>query len=115
MLAYAVLRQSLQGFRTAIEALALTCQRNQIDEAFGCMLAVPPQKVEVALSVKSSLIQSGLIKLVGRTSFSIEDSLEAPDNLCWILMKSHASVDSLLECFFRDATRKTEPSKTLPT
>jgi len=103
LLAYIVLRQTQQGFLLAIEALGFTCQRNQIHEAFGCMLAVPSAKTRTALSAKSALIQSGLIKLGGNGS-ALEDSLEAPENLCWVLMKSHANIESLLDCFFREAT-----------
>ena len=103
-LAYAVLRQSQQGFRLAMEALDLTCQRNQIHEAFACMLGVPSAKTRAALSAKSPLIQSGLIKLGSRNAATIEDSLEVPENLCWVLLRSHASVESLLECFFHEAT-----------
>jgi SpoVK/Ycf46/Vps4 family AAA+-type ATPase len=103
-LAYVVIRQTLQGFRQAMELLDISCQRNQIYEAFGCMLAVPASKTRAALSAKSALVQSGLVKLSGSHSFSLEDPLEAPENLCWVLMKSHDSVDSLLESFFREAT-----------
>lgn len=104
LLAYAVLRQSQQSFRGAMEALDFSCQRNQIHEAFACMLGVPAVKTRAALSARSPLIQSGLIKLGGKNAATIEDSLEAPENLCWVLLRSHASVESLLECFFREAT-----------
>ena len=104
ILAYVVLHQALPGFQLAMEALDFTCQRNQLHEAFACMLAAPSSKTKMAFSANSALIQCGLIKLTGNGCSTIESELEAPDNLCSTLLKSHENVDSLLQSFFREAT-----------
>ncbi len=104
ILAYVVLRQSLQGFQLAMEALDFSCQRNTLHEAFACMLDVPVAKTRAALSANSTLIQCGLVKLARTSGMTIENELEAPDNLSSILLKSHENMDSLLQSFFREAT-----------
>lgn len=104
LLAYVVLLYSIPLFWKTLEALDFDCPGNQTYDAFGCMLALPPSKARSALSVKSSLIQSGLLKLASNRLSAIERRLQVPDNLCDVLLKNHDGVDSLLQSFFREAT-----------
>jgi SpoVK/Ycf46/Vps4 family AAA+-type ATPase len=104
ILAYAVLRHALPPFGAALETLNYICPAHQAHEAFGCMLGVPFPKARAALSAKSLLIQSGLIKLAGYDTSSIEDRLTTSNILCDVLLKSHDGIDSLLQSFFHEAT-----------
>ena len=103
LLAYAVLLDSLVQFRITLEALDFECSSDQLYEAFSSMLGVTSAKMRIALSAKSALIQSGLVKIT-ESEFSIENRLEVPDNVCEVLMKRHSDVDSILRSFFREAT-----------
>ncbi|MFZ4534934.1 AAA family ATPase [Propionivibrio sp.] len=110
VIAYAVLRHSLPTFLQTLEFLNFECSPEHTHEAFSCMLALPVAKMRLALSAKSALIQSGLVKQADASFSSIEDRLEVPENLCRILLASHRDVDSLLESFFSEAT----PAKLKP-
>lgn len=104
ILAYAVICHTLPLFRATLETINFICPAHQAHEAFGRMLALPPSKARAALSAKSSLIQSGLVKQIGYDTATIEDRLVTTNNLCDALLKKHDGVESLLQSFFREAT-----------
>jgi SpoVK/Ycf46/Vps4 family AAA+-type ATPase len=110
ILTYAALHQSLPNFLQALELLDVECPPEHAHEVFSCMLALPATKTRMALSAKSALIQSGLVKLADSQFSSLEERLEVPENLCRILLRKHDSIESLLDSFFSEAT----PAKLIP-
>lgn len=104
IIAYLALYQSLPRFHVTLACIDFDCTPQHTHVALSCMLALPPAKTWLALSAKSALVQSGLIKLTSEDYASFEDRLQAPSNLCRILMAHHANVEALLQGFFSEAT-----------
>lgn len=103
LLAYAVLLHTQPLFYSALSTLNFACASDQAWEVFSTMFGVTGAKMRAAISQKSKLIQSGLIKLNDGNRVSIEDMLEVPDNVCNVLLKRHNDVDSILRGFVHQA------------
>ena len=104
ILAYAAMVDYSKKFRNALEAVYFECSKEQMADVLACLLNTRPDKIRAALSAKSTLFQTGLVRLASGNYEQIEDLLVTSDDLRRILFDRHKDADALIEQFFRKAT-----------
>ena len=103
VLAFAVLARAFPQFHDAIEALSFHCSQERATEVLGSALALTKRQIRMALSSKSSVVETGLIRLDDGLISRIEGRLAVSPELCATLLVKHRDVDALIGRFFSRA------------
>lgn len=103
ILTFVVLHNILGLFRQSLNAIEFDFSPEDTHEVLGCMLSVPSSKTWLAISAKSTLIQSGIVRFGSCEFADLTDMLETPSHICRLLVAKHTHVDALLEGFFSEA------------